>query len=137
MPNACTDWPAGMKRHDVFALGRSEYNDFLFADVGAMTHGPALTVLSVFARIGRDPWQEANRLARLSQREAANSLAHSIVTMPDSGWTMVDAWPLADRVTSLLPAPNDVMVVPRGGMIAAGLSYGRAALLLLRRAVGL
>ena len=126
-----------MKRRDVFALGRSEYNDFLFADVGAVALGPALTVLSVFARIGRDPWQEADRLARLTQREAANSLAHSIVVMPDSGWTMVDAWPLADRLTKLLPAPiGEEMASPRGA-IAAGLSYGHAALARLRRATGL
>ena len=115
-----------MKRRDVFALGRSEYNDFLFADVGAVALGPALTVLSVFARIGRDPWQEADRLARLTQREAANSLAHSIVVMPDSGWTMVDAWPLADRLTKLLPAPIGEEMASRGGPCSGSHSPSQA-----------
>ena len=59
---------------DVFALRRSGLNDFLFAIVGAEANGMTLSVVSVFARLGNDPWQEASRLALLPRLEATESL---------------------------------------------------------------
>ena len=126
-----------MPGHDVFALGRSRFNDFLFASVGTEANGHVLTVLSMFARLGRDPWQEAHRLTGLSQPEVTNSLARSITALPECGWTMLDAWPLADRLSALLPSPVDPAPAPKDGILAAGLARGRAALAALYRAIGL
>ena len=93
-----------MATPDVTALQRSDLNNFLFADVGTEANGMTLCVLSVFARLGSDPWREAGRLADLSKPEAADSLAHTIADMPTSPWQFPDAAVIATRLTRLLPA---------------------------------
>jgi hypothetical protein len=89
---------------DVNALQRSDLNAFLFADVGTEANGTTLSVLSVFARGGSDPWTEAARLAALPKSAAADSLAHMIAGMPKSLWALPDAFAIAVRLTGLLPA---------------------------------
>jgi hypothetical protein len=89
---------------DVTALQRSDLNSFLFADVGTEANGMTLSVVSVFARLGSDPWREAGRLADLPKPEATDSLAHSIAEMPTSPWQLRDAAVIAARLTRLLPA---------------------------------
>lgn len=93
-----------MPSPDVFALQRSKLNDFLFAGVGAEANGMTLSVVSVFARLGNDPWQEASRLARLPRSEATESLAHSIACMPTSIWPLEAATTIAAGLIPLLPA---------------------------------
>ena len=63
-----------MPSTDAFALRRSGLNEFLFAAIGTEGNGMRLSVLSVFARLGHDPWKEAGRLAGLPKLEAAESL---------------------------------------------------------------
>lgn len=89
---------------DVYTLQRSDLNAFLFADVGTETNGTTLSVLSVFARGGSDPWTEAARLATLPKAVAADSLAHMIAGMPKSLWALPDAFVIAVRLIGLLPA---------------------------------
>jgi len=89
---------------DATALQRSDLNAFLFADVGTEANGTTLSVLSVLARRGTDPWNEAGRLAGLSKAEAVDSLAQTIATMPASLWPLPDASAIAARLISLLPA---------------------------------
>jgi hypothetical protein len=89
---------------DVTALQRSDLNQFLFADIGTEANGMTLSVLSVFARRGSDPWTEAGRLAGLSKADAADSLAHMIAGMPRSLWALPDAVVIAVRLIGLLPA---------------------------------
>ena len=55
---------------DVTALQRSDLNQFLFADVGMEANGMTLSVMSMLARQGSDPWGEAGRLAELTRAEA-------------------------------------------------------------------
>ena len=43
----------------------AEFNDFLFAAIGADAGGTYLTVVSALARLDLDPWAEAAILARL------------------------------------------------------------------------
>jgi hypothetical protein len=88
---------------DVTALQQSDLNDFLFADVGTEANGMTLSVVSVFARCGNDPWQEAGRLAILSKAEATDSLARMIAAMPRSLWDLPAAAAIAGRLTALLP----------------------------------
>ncbi len=75
-------WKFHMPSSDAFALRRSALNEFLFAPVGTEANGMTLSVVSVFARLGNDPWQEAGRLAGLPEPEAIESLAR-IITSPD------------------------------------------------------
>jgi hypothetical protein len=89
---------------DVTALQRSDLNAFLFADVGTEANGMILSVASVLARQGNDPWREAGRLADLPKSEATDSLARTIAGMPRSLWGLPDAVVIAVRLTGLLPA---------------------------------
>jgi hypothetical protein len=89
---------------DVTTIQRSDLNQFLFADIGTEANGMTLSVLSVFARRGSDPWTEAGRLAILSKAEATDSLARMIVSMPNSLWTLPDAAAIAARLIGMLPA---------------------------------
>jgi hypothetical protein len=92
-----------MLSSDAFALPHSGLNEFLFASVGTEPSGMTLSVLSVFARLGDDPWKEAGKLAGLPKGEAIKSLAQAITGMPRSGWTLPDATTIATGLVALLP----------------------------------
>jgi hypothetical protein len=88
---------------DTTALQRSDLNKFLFADVGTEASGMTLSVVSLFARQGNDPWREADRLAGLPKSEATANLARMIADTPRSLWCLHDALAIAVRLTVLLP----------------------------------
>jgi hypothetical protein len=44
---------------------RSEFDDFLYAAIGADRNESPLSVLSALARLNLDPWQEAAELSEL------------------------------------------------------------------------
>ena len=69
-------------------------------------NGMTLSVLSILARRGMDPWQEAERLAKLPRTEAVDGLAQIIATTPASRWSLLDAKAIASRLVALLPAPG-------------------------------
>ena len=97
-------WDNLMAASDVNALQRSDLNKFLFADVGTEASGMVLSVVSLLARQGSDPWREADRLAVLPKADAADSLAHAIANMPHGPWNLQDAVAIAARLIGLLPA---------------------------------
>jgi hypothetical protein len=97
---------------DVTAVQRSDLNDFLFADVGTEANGMTLSVVSIFARQGSDPWREAARLAELSTADATDSLARTIANMPRSLWGLPDAIVIAARLIGLLPT-RSAIGIPR------------------------
>ena len=99
-------WQITMPSTDAFALRRSGLNEFLFAPVGIEANGMTLSLLSVFARAGSDPWAEAGRLAGLPKSEATASLARSIAGMPASIWPLQVAMTIADRLVALLPTQS-------------------------------
>lgn len=92
-----------MTGNDAYALQHSDLNGFLFAQVGEESGGNPLSVLSVLARLGLDPWQEARRLANLPVRAAVEGLAQTIAGMPASPWPLPDATMIAERLVGLLP----------------------------------
>jgi hypothetical protein len=96
-------WEFDMPSSDAFALRRSGLNEFLFAPVGTEANGMTLSLVSVFARLGNDPWLEAGRLARLPKPEATESLARIIASMPTSVWPLQAAMTIATRLIALLP----------------------------------
>lgn len=109
-----------MPSSDAFALRQSGLNEFLFAPVGTEANGMTLSVVSVFARVGDDPWREAGRLAKLPVADAIASLAGTIAGMPTSTWPLPAATMIAARLVALLPT--------RAGTPGLGLraSFGRA-----------
>jgi hypothetical protein len=104
---------------DVTALQRSDLNQFLFADIGTEANGMTLSVMSVFARRGSDPWTEAGRLAGLPKADAADSLAHMIAAMPKSLWALPEAIVIAVRLIGLLPARPTVGIRQAVGITQA------------------
>ena len=86
-----------------FALGHSEFNDFLFAFVGEEKSGIQLTVLSAYARLGLDPWGEAARLSGLTREAATTALAAAIVALPEGNWKAMESRSIAGRLVDRLP----------------------------------
>ncbi|WP_428534538.1 hypothetical protein [Rhodopila sp.] len=93
-----------MANSDAFALKNSGLNEFLFAEVGSEINGTPLTILSVLARLGKDPWAEAARLARLPKSSTIDDLANSISKMPLCPQALMDARGTAARLILLLPS---------------------------------
>ncbi len=93
-----------MAYRESFALQHSDLDAFLFAEVGTERSGMALTVVSVIARLGEDPWAEAKRLSTLPTLAAIDYLARAIARMPTSSWALTDSIAIATRLVPLLPA---------------------------------
>ncbi len=113
-----------MATPDATALQRSDLNQFLFADIGTEPNGMTLSVLSVLARRGSDPWTEAGRLAALSKAEATDSLARMIASMPKSLYALPDALAIAARLIGLLPSRPGISV---SGISVSGISVRQVA----------
>ncbi len=89
---------------DVFALKNSSVEAFLYADIGEELNGSKLTILSMIARLGSDPWAEAARWAALPRAGAIESLAQDIDQMPLVPSALGEARATATRLVQLLPA---------------------------------
>jgi hypothetical protein len=63
---------------------RPEFDDFLYAPIGADRNEMPLTVLSALSRLDIDPWKEAAELSELQK------------TLPRSGWLRWSRVCLAD-----------------------------------------
>jgi hypothetical protein len=96
-------WWFRMATSNAFALKNSGLNEFLFAEVGTEANGSPLTILSVLARLGRDPWAEAARWTKLPQASIIDCLADCISQMPLLPQCLVEAHTTAARLILLLP----------------------------------
>jgi hypothetical protein len=83
-------------------LGR-EFDDFLFAPIDEDRNGTTLSVLSVLARGGVDPWQETASLAGMPKDRATERLAVLIAATSAGAATGLSAATIAARVIALLP----------------------------------
>ena len=92
-----------MTNRDVFALRRSRFDAFLFADVGTEPNGSTLTMLSLLARLGDDPWAEAARWALAPKTAALDWLTSLISSAPLQPQSQADAPSTAARLLLLLP----------------------------------
>jgi hypothetical protein len=93
-----------MTNANAFALPHSGLNPFLFAEVGVELNGSPLTILSVLARLGQDPWTEAAKWAKLPKAAMIDRLAQSIAQMPMSSQAISEAHNTASRLILLLPS---------------------------------
>jgi hypothetical protein len=82
---------------------RPEFDDFLFASIGADRNEMPLTVLSALSRLDVDPWKEAAELSELSKDAGTQRLASLIARLPVELWAQTDAKAIADRLIELLP----------------------------------
>jgi hypothetical protein len=92
-----------MPTSNAFALKNSGLNEFLFAEVGTEANGSPLTVLSVLARLGRDPWAVAARWTTLPQAAVIDCLTNCISQMPLHQQFLTEARTTAARLILLLP----------------------------------
>ena len=83
---------------------RSEFDDFLYASIGADRNDNPLSVLSALTRLNLDPWQEAAELAELPKGIAAARLETLIARLPGGRWREADLGAIADRLIALLPS---------------------------------
>jgi len=89
-----------------FHLLRPQFGKFLFATVDNEMNGMPLTVISALARLGLDPWEEAQRLSLLGNREAAEQLARLIAEVPGSIRPLREARVLAAGLVCFLGKHN-------------------------------
>lgn len=82
----------------------SELDGFLLSDVGIEPNGMPLTVLSLLARMGVDPWNEAERLSILPNELAISWMAIAISRSPPFSWKHSDVTTLASHLVDRLPA---------------------------------
>jgi hypothetical protein len=94
---------------------RPEFDDFLYASVGADRNEMPLSVLSALARLDVDPWEEAAELSELPEDTAAQRLASLIARLPGGRWTQADSGAIADRLIKLLPhrSPSEAPLAQR------------------------
>jgi hypothetical protein len=109
-----------MSTSDAFALKNSGLNEFLFADVGIEANGSPLTILSVLARLGQDPWAEAARWTNLPKASAIDRLANCISQMPLSPQSLAESRTTAARLVPLLPMQTQPLRT--GASVAEGKS---------------
>ena len=79
-----------------------EFDKFLGASIGEDRNGTGLSVLSAFARLNVDPWQEATSLARMSSDAAAARLTELMEALPRAPADAIPSRMIADLV-ALLP----------------------------------
>ena len=97
------------KTPDAFALKNLGLDAFLYADVGTELNGSALTILSMIARLGGNPWDQAASWARLPKAAAIDGLTRSIAQMPLAPSALAETRANAARLALLLPAPAQAM----------------------------
>src|ERR1700733_9120560 len=85
------------------AIGRAQFDDFLFAPVGEEQNGMVLSVLSALARLDVDPWGEAEFLARMSRDAATERMRALISALPSEVSRRADPAATATRLIALLP----------------------------------
>jgi hypothetical protein len=83
---------------------RPEFDDFLYAPIGAEGTGMSLSVLSALSRLNVDPWEEAAELSELPTDTATQRLASLIARLPGGGWASADVAKIAGRLVKLLPS---------------------------------
>src|ERR1700680_4073812 len=87
----------------------SQLEDFLFAVIGEAEGGTPLTVISAFARCGKDPWIEAAQLAELPKSHASENLNAFLANIPPLWCSIPDRRTTAARLINLLPHQATVL----------------------------
>jgi hypothetical protein len=99
-----------------------EFDDFLFALINEDGDKTPLSVLSLFARRGVDPWEEAANLAQLPHASAAERLISLIASIPGGLPACSDAKTISDRLLALLPPPPGLNISAREKLGVPGLT---------------
>jgi hypothetical protein len=93
----------------------SQFDAFLFAPVGDQT-GMPISVVTMLARMDKDPWQEAARLAALAPAAAAQNVVSMLKALPDASFQSDDLLTIASRLVAKLPRPTPSIATPLQGL---------------------
>jgi len=88
-----------------------EFDKFLHATIGD-DNGMPLTVLSALARLDLDPWEEAAKLTRLTEKCAVAQLASLLGALRHGALLCPDPKVIAAPLIALLPHPRDYASPP-------------------------
>ncbi len=80
-----------------------QYEPFLSAPVGEDRHGTSVTVLSMLARLGVDPWGEASDLAKLPEGAARQRLEELMTRFNDVSTPVPDRSRIVLKLLAFLP----------------------------------
>jgi hypothetical protein len=100
----------------------SEFDDFLGASIDEDQNGTGLTVLSAFARLNVDPWQEATSLARMPRNAAVVRLNALIDALPSEPAIDIPRGTMAAELVALLPRDEKLNVRTPHNLFAAARS---------------
>lgn len=92
-----------MSTSDVLHPDGTEYDPFLFAELGEDRTGAAVTVLSALARLDLEPWTEARELSRLARKAAQVRLTAHLEAITDIPALALASEGRAERLIALLP----------------------------------
>jgi hypothetical protein len=90
-----------------------EFDDFLFATIGADQNGGYLSVVSALARMDLDPWAEAAKLAKLPVEIATQKLSSLIAALQEIPSARQEPRKIAARLVALLPNGLNLKVPPK------------------------
>jgi hypothetical protein len=123
-----------------YKLHHSDLGRFLSEPVWKEQNGSALSLLSAFARLGLDPWDEAARLAAMHPDAAAVALAEILARLPPGDSAPADHGALARQLVDNLPMRHVPDPPARQGQQqgkAGRLATGALVLLGVLAAIGL
>ncbi|GAA6162550.1 hypothetical protein NBRC116590_02540 [Pelagimonas sp. KU-00592-HH] len=92
-----------MSASDILHPDGSDYDAFLFAELGEDRTGAAVTVLSALARLDLEPWTEARELARLAREDAQVRLTTHFEAITDIPALALASEGRAAKLVLLLP----------------------------------
>ncbi len=108
-----------------------ELDEFLLAEVGVQSNGLSITVLSLLARIGKDPWAEAERLAALPDKTAIAAMTADIEASHICAAPECDPSAVATGLVRRLPSHDHSSGVNAAGIDTLAIIHSRLALLVL------
>ena len=81
---------------------RTDFDAFLLAPIGEDANGLPLNLLTILARLGVDPWEEAAEIAALAAEPAMQRLASRLEASPNAPASPADTVNIVTRLMALL-----------------------------------
>jgi hypothetical protein len=112
-----------MSASDVLNPDGPRLQGFLYATIGQDSRGADVTLLSALARLGLDPWDEAEGLTALGRSAAVARIEGWLARAFDVVTLAGDRAAMAARLAALLPGPR---VSGVGAALSGGIGGGQS-----------
>jgi hypothetical protein len=114
-----------------FALRHAGLEPFLYADAGMPSEGSPLTVLSMLARLGLDPWARSAQWVGMARPAAIDGLAACLGQIGRGSADATATRAAAERLIGLLPARIGTRASDQAGEARAGLPPNAGPIIIL------